>query len=103
MANAIANPLVAPLMLFAGHFIKISKIPVYFFWLKYCSWMYYTTENLMIGQWVFEDSFYCALPFNVRLSREKAERDVQFAELAQTFHRSNLDCDVSGSALKIGL
>ena len=101
MANAIANPLVAPLMLFAGHFIKNSKIPVYFFWLKYCSWMYYTTENLMIGQWAFEDSFYCALPMDVRLSREKAERDVQFAELAQTFHRSNLDCDVSGSALKI--
>jgi len=51
----------------------------------------------MIGQWTFEkDTFYCSLPANVRLAREEAERDVQFAEVAQTFHRSNLNCNVSG-------
>ena len=50
----------------------------------------------MIGQWAFEDTFYCALPMDVRLAREEAERDVQFAEVAQTFHRSDLNCDVSG-------
>ena len=96
MAKTLANPIVAPLMIFSGLYIKNSRIPFYFFWLKYCSWMYYAAENLMIGQWAFEDSFYCTLPLDVRLARERAERDVQFAELAQTFHRSNFDCDVSG-------
>ena len=95
MAKTLANPIVAPLMIFSGLYIKNSRIPFYFFWLKYCSWMYYGAENLMIGQWAFEDSFYCTLPLDVRLAREKAERDVQFAELAQTFHRSNFDCDQS--------
>ena len=51
----------------------------------------------MIGQWTFEkDTFYCSLPIDVRLAREEAERDVQFAEIAQTFHRSKFDCNVSG-------
>ena len=51
----------------------------------------------MIGQWTFEENtFYCSLPIDVRLAREEAERDVQFAEVAQTFHRSKLDCNVSG-------
>ena len=51
----------------------------------------------MISQWTFEkDTFYCSLPIDVRLAREEAERDVQFAEIAQTFHRSKLDCNVSG-------
>ena len=102
MANALAYPIVTPLMLFTGNFIKNSRIPVYFSWLKYFSWMYYAAENLMIGQWAFEDSFYCASPLNVRLARERAERDVQFAELAQTFHRSNMDCDVSGEDYFMG-
>ena len=97
MANTLANPIVAPLLLFGGLFIKNSRIPVYFFWLKYLSWFYYAAENMMIGQWTFEkDTFYCSLPANVRLAREEAERDVQFAEVAQTFHRSNLNCNVSG-------
>ena len=52
---------------------------------------------MMIGQWTFEENtFYCSLPMNVQLAREEAERDVQFAEVAQTFHRSKLDCSVSG-------
>merc|ERR1712113_947810 len=74
---------------------KNSRIPVYFFWLKYISWFYYATENMMIGQWAFEDTFYCSLPIGVRLAREEAERDIQFAEVAQTFHRSDLECDFS--------
>ena len=97
MANTLANPIVAPLLLFGGLFIKNSRIPVYFFWLKYVSWFYYAAENMMIGQWTFEENtFYCSLPIDVRLAREEAERDVQFAEVAQTFHRSKLDCNVSG-------
>ena len=89
--------IVGPLMLFGGLFIKNSRIPVYFFWLKYLSWFYYAAENMMIGQWTFEENtFYCSLPIDVRLAREEAERDVQFAEVAQTFHRSNLNCNISG-------
>lgn len=95
VANTLANPIVAPLLLFGGLFIKNSRIPVYFFWLKYLSWFYYAAENMMIGQWVFEDTFYCSLPISVRLDREEAEREVQFAEVAQTFHRSDLQCNVS--------
>ena len=77
-------------MLFSGLFIKNSRIPAYFFWLKYLSWFYYATENMFIGQWAFEKTFYCS-PIG-DATREKAE----FAEIAQIFERSDYDCSFTG-------
>ena len=74
-------------MLFSGLWIKNSRIPVYFFWLKYLSWFYYATENMLTGQWAFEETFYCLLIGGAK-SREKAD----FANIAQIFERSNLNC-----------
>merc|ERR1712110_1306137 len=56
VANTLANPIIAPLLLFGGLFIKSNRIPVYFFWLKYISWFYYGTEVIFIGQWSPHDA-----------------------------------------------
>ena len=58
-AQSMASPTVNPLLLFAGLFIKSSRIPIYFFWIKYLSWLYYSIENIFIGQWTFYDTFVC--------------------------------------------
>ena len=55
----MTSPIASPLLLFSGLFIKASRIPVYFFWMKYLSWFYYATENIFIGQWTFYDTFVC--------------------------------------------
>lgn len=36
-----------------------SNIPVYFIWLKYLSWFFYTNEVLNINQWQYVDDIGC--------------------------------------------
>jgi len=50
-ANALAPPLMVPLLLFGGFFLQSDSVPVYFIWLKYLSWFYYGAENLYVAQW----------------------------------------------------
>ena len=50
-ANALAPPLMVPLLLFGGFFLQSDSVPVYFIWLKYISWFYYGAENLYVTQW----------------------------------------------------
>ena len=50
-ANALAPPLMVPLLLFGGFFIQSDSVPDYFIWLKYLSWFYYGAENLYVTQW----------------------------------------------------
>jgi len=50
-ANAIAPPLMVPLLLFGGFFLQSDTVPAYFIWLKYMSWFYYGAENLYVTQW----------------------------------------------------
>ena len=50
-ANAIAPPLLVPLLLFGGFFLQSDTIPVYFIWIKYISWFHYGAENLYSIQW----------------------------------------------------
>ena len=50
-ANALAPPLMVPLLLFGGFFLQSDSVPVYFIWLKYMSWFYYGAENLYVTQW----------------------------------------------------
>lgn len=51
MALAISAPLIVPLLLFGGLFLKNDDIPVYFNWLSYLSWFKYGNELLSINQW----------------------------------------------------
>ena len=56
---------------------------------------------MIIGQWTFEDTFYCLSQFNNNLELKQVDRDVQFSEMAQIFDRSYLNCNVSGKNLEI--
>ena len=46
---------------------------------------------MLTGQWAFEETFYCLLIGGAK-SREKAD----FANIAQIFERSNLNCSFEG-------
>lgn len=50
-ANAMAPPLMVPLLLFGGFFLQSDSVRPYFIWLKYLSWFYYGAENLYVTQW----------------------------------------------------
>jgi len=50
-ANAMAPPLMVPLLIFGGFFLQSNSVPAYFIWLKYLSWFYYGAENLYVTQW----------------------------------------------------
>ena len=56
-ANAIAPPLMVPLLLFGGFFLQSDSVPPWFIWLKYISWFYYGAENLYVAQW--REGGYC--------------------------------------------
>ncbi|KAK3733472.1 hypothetical protein QZH41_010829 [Actinostola sp. cb2023] len=50
-ASALGPPLMLPLMLFGGFFLKDSTVPDYFIWIKYISWFRYGFELLIVNQW----------------------------------------------------
>ena len=58
-ANAIAPPLMVPLLLFGGFFLQSDSVPPWFIWLKYISWFYYGAENLYVAQW--REGGYCGI------------------------------------------
>lgn len=52
-ANAMASPMMTPMMIFGGFFIRTLSTPLYFIWVKYLSWFFYGYNNLMINQWSY--------------------------------------------------
>ncbi|XP_067022118.1 protein white-like [Acropora muricata] len=50
-ATSLGPPLMLPLLIFGGFFLKTTSVPVYFVWLKYVSWFMYGFEALIINQW----------------------------------------------------
>nr|QST15003.1 ABCG2-like1 protein [Diaphanosoma celebensis] len=52
VASALAAPLIIPMLLFGGFFLRGDSIPVYFEWLSYLSWFKYGNEMLSINQWL---------------------------------------------------
>jgi len=50
-ATSLGPPLMLPLLIFGGFFLKNTTVPVYFVWLKYISWFMYGFEALIINQW----------------------------------------------------
>jgi len=61
-ANALAPPLLVPLLLFGGFFLQSDSVPIYFIWLKYMSWFYYGAENLYVTQWQDGGACYPIIP-----------------------------------------
>nr|QNH67906.1 ATP-binding cassette transporter subfamily G-like protein 7 [Brachionus rotundiformis] len=47
----LIGPTFFPLLIFSGFLINSKSIPVYFVWIKYISWVYYTNEAVMITLW----------------------------------------------------
>ncbi|XP_020900669.1 protein white isoform X3 [Exaiptasia diaphana] len=50
-ASSLGAPLMLPLMLFGGFFLKDSTVPDYFLWIKYISWFRYGFELMIVNQW----------------------------------------------------
>lgn len=51
VALAMSAPLIIPMLLFGGFFLKNGSVPIYFDWLRYISWFMYGNEALSINQW----------------------------------------------------
>ena len=51
IALAMSAPMIIPMLLFGGFFLKNGSVPVYFDWLRYVSWFMYGNEALSINQW----------------------------------------------------
>ncbi|EZA53359.1 Protein scarlet [Ooceraea biroi] len=51
LAMAYLVPFDNILMITMGPFIKLSSLPIYVQWIRYCSWLLHSTEALTIIQW----------------------------------------------------
>ena len=51
MALVIAIPMMMPLLIFGGFFLKNGTVPAYLDWIRYLSWFSYGNEALSINQW----------------------------------------------------
>ena len=51
LALGISSPVILPLFLFGGMFLKNGSIPAWLEWIKYISWFFYSYEALVINQW----------------------------------------------------
>ena len=49
--NALAAPLLIPLMIFGGFYLQPDSIPAWLVWIKYISWFYYGNAALLQNQW----------------------------------------------------
>jgi ABC-type multidrug transport system permease subunit len=52
VAFAITPPLLVPIFLFSGFFIRDEVTPWFWKWAKYCTWFYYGCETLFTNQWM---------------------------------------------------
>ena len=51
VALSIASPIILPLFIFGGLFLKNGSVPFWMGWIKYLSWFLYSYEALIINQW----------------------------------------------------
>jgi ABC-type multidrug transport system permease subunit len=50
-ASTIVSPIMGLMMLFSGCFINDATIPKYFLWVKYFSWLGYSSQTMVLNQW----------------------------------------------------
>ncbi len=58
-ALGMVIPILMPILIFAGFFLNTDSTPVYFIWIKYISWMYYTNESMNAVIWSKTGSIPC--------------------------------------------
>jgi len=61
IALSIASPIILPLFLFGGMFLKNGTVPFWLDWVKYISWFHYSYEAVLINQWSGVDSISCSV------------------------------------------
>ncbi|XP_032458023.1 protein scarlet [Nasonia vitripennis] len=59
LAMAYLVPFDYLLMITMGLFIKLSSLPIYIQWIKYISWLFYSTEAISIIQWRHVNNISC--------------------------------------------
>ena len=47
------------MMIVSGLFINNCSVPIYFYWLKFTSWFFYSYELLVVNQWNEVRVIYC--------------------------------------------
>jgi len=75
LALGISSPVILPLYLFGGMFLRNGSIPQWLDWIKYFSWFFYSYEALVINQWSGVTNITCSNAFstNETLSGNNAE------------------------------
>ncbi|KAL9966625.1 hypothetical protein ACROYT_G024728 [Oculina patagonica] len=63
-ASAISAPLILPLLLLGGFYVKNTTIPDWLSWLQYLSWFNYGFEALIVNQWDGYGNITCAVKNN---------------------------------------
>lgn len=58
-ASAISAPLLLPLLLIGGFYVKNNTIPDWLSWLQYLSWFKYGFETLVVNQWDGYENIAC--------------------------------------------
>lgn len=51
VASTIASPAMGILLVFSGQFINNNSIPKYFLWIKYFSFLGYSSQAVIVSQW----------------------------------------------------
>lgn len=59
VATTIAGPILGVLMIFSGSFLNNASVPKYFLWIKYLSWLNYSSQALMVNQWANVTNIEC--------------------------------------------
>ena len=102
MALALASPIMVPLLLFGGLFLKIDTIPDYFAWLSYISWFMYGNEAISISQWSgveftsptcnYIGDYFSLLTSNTTTVNEIAECRNVFSSIVDSF-KNDIPCN----------
>jgi ABC-2 type transporter len=51
VASVLVGPLIVPMLLLGGLFLKNDSVPAYLKWSSYLSWFKFSNEMLSINQW----------------------------------------------------
>lgn len=76
IVQALAAPLMIPLMIFGGFYLNNDSTPIYLIWLKYLSWFYYANESLQINQWT-DVEFDCKNCTGIQIPSEDCPKELK--------------------------
>jgi len=81
LAIGVSSPVILPLFLFGGMFLKNGSIPIWLDWIKYISWFFYSYEALVINQWSGVTNITCdEMMTDINLNLNVSSPDLQSPE-----------------------